>query len=410
MMAKRKFDKVNNDVIKEVAKASKSKANVIQVKMIDTNDLIDYPKNNEDCSFTADIEKSIDEQGFTDPIEVTTFGMEEGKFLIIAGHRRRQAGLKKGMTIFPCLIRQFNSDQEVNNAVLFANSHRDSSKDPLLYCNRYKMHEEYLLESGFTGSFREEIANRLGISTQQADRYNQFSKLITPFWDMVRSGDVGMSNILPIATHSLDEQEELYFLLSNYHTHDNVTLTRDFCNKVIKEYRESKNSNTENTADPEIKDSGMPINAHINTEPSETRDSQKNRNNEMRSDYDPHKYDDYDPLAEERLTQEDYDAINTLTKIDDNKSKESKPPLSEDELKSKQGSIIEKNLLSLEKCFKDYYSFENSDKAEKVMSLMCSVSKIIFEELKEISHDYSKADTFSKLVDDLNKSLNDLNK
>lgn len=199
--------------INEVQKLSAEKAQVIALQMINTENLLDYPRNGEDIVDTADIENSIREIGFSDPIEVTGYGMPEGKYMIVSGHRRRAAGVKTGMELFPCLVRSFNSDEEVRNYVLLSNSQRDSAKDPLLFVKRYKMHEEYLKESGFNGSIREEVAKRLGISVQQADRYKQFNKIILPVWDMVRNEEVGMSSVLPMATHTPEEQAEIYDII-----------------------------------------------------------------------------------------------------------------------------------------------------------------------------------------------------
>ena len=132
--------------INAVAKASGEKANIVQVKLIADENLFDFEKNGEDITHTEDLEVSMQENGFTDPIEVTDFGMENGKYTIVSGHRRRMAGRKVGIETFPCIVRKFNSEVDLHNAVLLANSQRDSSKDPLLFCNRYKMHEEYLKE------------------------------------------------------------------------------------------------------------------------------------------------------------------------------------------------------------------------------------------------------------------------
>ena len=52
---------------------------------------------------------AIRENGFSDPIEVTDYGMEPDKYMIVSGHRRRCAGVKEGMTKFPCIIRHFEN-------------------------------------------------------------------------------------------------------------------------------------------------------------------------------------------------------------------------------------------------------------------------------------------------------------
>lgn len=232
------FENSNSvNLIKSVAKTSNETANVIQVKMIKNENLIDYPKNNENTSDTIDLEKSMKEIGFTDPIEVTTFNTDADTYMIVSGHRRRCAGVKVGIKTFPCIVKNFDSENDLRNYVLLSNSQRDSAKDPLLFCKRYKMHEEYLKESGFEGSYRHEIATRLGLSVAQADRYKQFNKIILPVWDLVRDEKVGMSSVLGMAAYLEKEQEEILDLLKNA-LEQNIDLTRKVCEKIINGYRD----------------------------------------------------------------------------------------------------------------------------------------------------------------------------
>jgi ParB/RepB/Spo0J family partition protein len=226
----------------EVAKSSIINTNATVVKLIENSDLIDYPNNGEDISYTADIEKSIGELGFTDPIEVTGFSMTDGKYMILSGHRRRTAGVKCGMDLFPCIIKTFENENDVQNYVLLSNSQRDSVKDPLLYCKRYKMHEQHLKSVNFQGSIPEEIADRLGISVQQAFRYNQMNKIIPPVWDLVREDIVGMSNVLPMSTLNNKEQHDIFEILKE--CSDNKTeLTREKVKEIIESYK-NKNSDS----------------------------------------------------------------------------------------------------------------------------------------------------------------------
>lgn len=405
-------------LIQNVAKANNEKANVIQVKMVSNDNLVDFSRNHEDLDNTADLENSMRELGFTDPIEVTAYGMEEGKYTIVSGHRRRVAGVRFGMGTFPCIIKSFDNEHDVRNYVLLANSQRDSTKDPLLFCKRYKMHEEYLREGDFKGSVREEIAKRLGISSQQADRYNQFNKIILSVWDMVRDDAVGMSSVLPMATHSLEEQEEILTLL-NECVAQGGRLTRETCDKIIKGYRDGKRTYVEITAEagkkeiPVIRDSGLTLNGFINTEPSETKGATPlNRNGEMRREFDPVNYDDgKDPYAAERLTEDDYKAIEAVSKSnkgndkDRDKEKEKLPPLTEDEKKAKRGESIGKHLEALEKCFNEFYTFEDGEKAELTMRSMCGVAKTMFDELSRMGGDYNKDGVLKELMVDLSQSL-----
>ena len=54
--------------IEQVKQTSAEKAQVIVIKMIKNDDLLDYPKNHEDITNTIDLEKSISEIGFSDPL------------------------------------------------------------------------------------------------------------------------------------------------------------------------------------------------------------------------------------------------------------------------------------------------------------------------------------------------------
>ena len=66
-----------------------------------------------DASDTADLEESMTLFGFTDPLEITDYGMDAGKYIIIDGHRRRMAGVKVfgENFVFPCVLRRFETEE-----------------------------------------------------------------------------------------------------------------------------------------------------------------------------------------------------------------------------------------------------------------------------------------------------------
>jgi ParB/RepB/Spo0J family partition protein len=397
----------------EVAKASAEKANVITVKMISNDKLFDYPKNHEDTEDTADLENSMKELGFTDPIEVTSFGMEEGTYTIVSGHRRRAAGVKCKMDIFPCIIKSFNSETEIYNYVLLANSQRDSAKDPLLFCKRYKMHEEYLKSNGFKGAAGEEIAKRLGIGVAQANRYKQFNKVILPVWDMVRDEVVGMSSVVAMGTFKEDEQEGILKIL-NECLSAGETLTRDMCKLIIDGYKDGNRSYSEIAESKSVttRDSGLPLNGFINTEPSETKDdSDRNRNDEVRREYDPlNPLNEKDPYADERMTQEDYDTINSVANANNGEEsgegeKGDKHPLTEEEKQEKTAKDIVKYLSKLDTCFSNIYTFTNAEEAEGAMKDMSKLFSVVIDEMYNISREFQKQDTFKNELSELKKKV-----
>lgn len=368
--------------VKNVAKESEEKANVITVKMINNDNLIDYPKNNEDVTNTIDLEKSIQEIGFTDPIEVTTFNMDEGKYMILSGHRRRTAGVKSGIRTFPCVVRNFKNDEDVWNYVLLSNSQRDSSKDPLLLCKRYKMHEEYLHSSDFTGNIREEIANRLGISMQQADRYNQMNKIIYPVWDLIRDEKVGMSSVLMMSSHPEEEQQEIYNMLIDC-MNDGNKITRDLCENLIKAYR----NGIKNYSDYSDMTDNIPVNRAVEeSSPNNTlRPEEVNRENSY--------------FEEEQKKEcphgEDENGETLAT------AKKEKPNLTEIEIKHINAAHIAKSLEQLENSLAKEHIFEKKDEIESTVSKIGVVVEALINELQKISEKYQQ----ESAVDDTIESI-----
>lgn len=93
-----------------------------------------------------------------------------------------------------------------------------------------------LEETDFVGNKREEIAKRLGLSVQQADRYKAFFKLIPEIQNLFYKQQAGMSSLLKIAPLSFYEQKEIFDILSNA-LQNNLSLTRDFVIQTIDYYK-----------------------------------------------------------------------------------------------------------------------------------------------------------------------------
>lgn len=400
------FGKLNDNKIKAVAKKSSESANVITVKMIGNNDLLDYPKNNEDVSMTEDLELSMKQNGFTDPIEVTTFGCDDGKYMIVSGHRRRVAGCKVGITTFPCIIKNFKSDTEVCNYVLLANSQRDSAKDPLLFCKRYKMHEEYLKESNFEGSVREEIAKRLGLSVQHADRYNQMNKVILPVWDMVREEKVGMSSVLPMSKFLPEHQEEIVSMFEEF-METGQRLSRDVCKMLIEGYKAGKKSCKEIMTDEhEPLKTSFSKGVYINTEPEVTKEEEpKNRNDEVNYDTSHREglETNRDKFEDEKPTDDDMATIDLISK-----QEKAKKPLTDIEKKLKIANDIENLLARLENMLGEHYCYSCNEQAMSAMRKMTDSIHLLVDGMYYISLQYEDKkveNTFNTLLNNILKDL-----
>lgn len=196
-------------MVNTVAKNSFEKANEKKVVWIKDEDLLDNPLNDEDLSYTEDIEEHIITEGFRYPITVTRFGVsEEGKYYIISGHRSRRAGRNLGKTDFPCIIEDYASETEMYHAVLTGNTRRN--RDPLDIVMRYMKWEKYLDMSGYKGNRNEKVAKCLGVSIKQGEKYRAFSKIIPEFWELVRNKDAAKDGLYRLGAKPEEEQKGIY--------------------------------------------------------------------------------------------------------------------------------------------------------------------------------------------------------
>lgn len=196
-------------MVNTIAKTSFEKANEKKVIWIKDEDLLDNPLNDEDLSYTEDIEEHIKTEGFRYPITVTKYGVkQEGKYYIISGHRSRRAGRNLGKTEFPCIIEDYANETEMYHAILTGNTRRN--RDPLDIVQRYMKWEKYLDMSGFKGNRNEKIAKCLDVSVKQGEKYKAFSKIIPEFWELVRNKDAAKDGLYRLGAKSEEEQRGIY--------------------------------------------------------------------------------------------------------------------------------------------------------------------------------------------------------
>ena len=401
----------NAGSMKAVANAKKveqEKAQVVALQNISNNNLIDNPKNGEDISFTADLEESMKQNGFTDPMEVTDFGMDNGKYMILSGHRRRMAGVKVfgKEFFFPCIVRHFDNAEQVQNYTLMANAQRDSAKDPCLFCARYKLHEEYLESIGFKGSKREEIAKRLGISAQQADRYNNMNKIILPVWDMVRAEIVGISSVQPMAKHTKEEQLVIYNIMQSA-VDKGVNLSRDTVKKIVDGFREGKTTWEEIADMP--RDSGLPLNGFADSEPSESRDNGEsgNRNDEVNREHDPIADELYAMDEAEREWNENQQENEDGE--DEAEEKEKHEPTPEEKA-LKLGEDIAKQLAKLDTSLQDIWKCKDKESAVDIVINMKSTMLALVDEMVRVSDDWEINEEADKALTEIVEAVELFNK
>jgi ParB/RepB/Spo0J family partition protein len=395
-----KFDKAKSSKsFDDVKKVSKEKAVVPLIKILDNDKLFDYKNNDEDILNTADLEESIKELGFVDPIEVTDYEMPNGKYTILSGHRRRNAGVKQGMKSFPCFVKSFKTSVEVQNYVLYANSHRDSIKDPLLIAKRYRAAKEYLRSTGMTTGFREEIAKRLGLSAIQADRYNRLLEVIPEVWALIQSSLVGMSSIIKMSSYNEKEQHEILNMLMDCHN-GGIVLTRARCDiiiaaysKGIKSYDEIKNETVKAyiSSEEDITDDNIDGSQHSDSLITAEEDKEHGDNVDDKGD------------SVNDTNSEKSDEETRISNFVNNEQAH----FAEAKHKKQGGLRINRHIKELKTKFNEGYSFDSKETAVDTMRTMQGIMRIMIDELKRISDDYDSKEVFDEGIQEL---LNDLKK
>lgn len=240
-MAKNFDRSVSAKAFGDVGRASAEKAKVIVLENIHTDNLVDHADNGESME-TLDLEFSILENGFTDPLEVTSFGMDRGKYLILSGRRRRAAGVRCGYTVFPCIVKNnINSVFKRDRYVLDANKTRDSENDPLLQARRYRKEKALLESSGFKGNYLKEIGERMNLSPSQVQRKDAMSRVVVEGWNMVAAGIAGESSVVPLAAHAAEDQQAIIVMFKEC-VKENGRLTRDMAQAIVDGYRRGERS------------------------------------------------------------------------------------------------------------------------------------------------------------------------
>lgn len=384
-----KFGAKNTQKIFEDAKKAteRATAKVTVVKMLDTDNLIDNPKNTEDVSYTDDLEASIREIGFVDPLDVTDFGMEDGKYMIVSGHRRRATGVKLGISMFPCVIHNFQSEEEIENWLLFLNNYRDTAKDPLLFMRRVLATNAYLERVNFKGSKREEISRRLGISVQSVDRFFAVAKLISPIQAMISREDLNYSCAVPIAKYEPEQQQEIYEIL-NTAFGAGVELTRPVVKHIADAYGAGRKTwaavqDYHEAAKKDDLANGLFANATapVRDTASDDDESTPNRNDEIRRERDEiaEEYDKMDAEQEQSSAESSHGEESDVSDFEKATSKRKK-----EVTETEQSKNVLKALNDLNSAFNEVYTFESDDEAKTALTTMNATVCMLLDEMQSI--------------------------
>ena len=154
---------------------------------------------------------------------------------------------------------------------------------------------------------------------------------------------------------------------------------------------------------------------NVNTEEGEKEEKETSplRNNEVNYDYSHREglEGGEDPLKDERMTPDDYAAIQ---KSGDNdaaeKAEEKKSAVTPEEKKLLVGNKIKKSIVSLDEQLEEIYTFQEPDEAEHVINDMKNLVIKMFAEMQNIGAEYQKEEKFVEVMGAISKELRFYNK
>lgn len=191
-------------------------------------DLIDdFPDHPFKVNMDEDMDQlvaSIKERGIITPVTLRPKG--DGRYEIVSGHRRKKACELAGLTLIKADIKEITHDEAI---ILMVESNLQRTTIlPSEKAFSYKMRLEALkrlpgrpsansdpLGSNFGIRSNQQLAEQVGDSKTQVQRYIRLTELIPELLDMVDEGKIALRPAVEISYLSKDEQAILYNLMWN---------------------------------------------------------------------------------------------------------------------------------------------------------------------------------------------------
>ncbi len=202
-----------------------NKKELIEVQMMKLNMLVDF--KNHPYKVMKDrnlyeLAESIKREGILVPIIVRPIA-GSSKYEIISGHRRRLAALCVGLKTIPVIIKNLTDDEAVLYMVDSNLSREHILPSEKAYAYKMKLaamnHQGKSasgqvapkLKSGKTS--RSILADEVGESERQIQRYIRLTNLIPKILDMVDTGRIALTPAVELSYLSEEEQYELYAVM-----------------------------------------------------------------------------------------------------------------------------------------------------------------------------------------------------
>ena len=200
--------------------AKREKVRVIPIQFFD-----DFPKHPFNVKMDEEMEaliESIKEFGILTPLIARK--KENERYEIIAGHRRKFAAKKLGITELPVILRDMTRDEAVI-AMVDSNLHRERIL-PSERAYAYKMKMEARKRQGARTDLTstpvvsklrtdEAVGNEIGESREQIRRYIRLTYLIKELLDMVDDGRIAFRPAVELSYLSVEQQKDLIYTIES---------------------------------------------------------------------------------------------------------------------------------------------------------------------------------------------------
>ncbi|MEG0784801.1 MAG: ParB/RepB/Spo0J family partition protein [Christensenella sp.] len=208
----------------EESRQEDSQERIIEIPLEKIADNPDNPFQVRDDDEMAQMTESVKKYGILNPALVRP--KKNGDYELVAGHRRKFAGIKAGLSLLPCIVRNL-TDDEAAIAMVDSNLQRENIL-PGERARAYKLKLDAMNRQGARTDLTfsqvgkrlnsyEEFANANGESRNQIHRYIRLTELIPDLLQKVDSKEIAVSPAYelsflspPLQTDLLEviEQEE----------------------------------------------------------------------------------------------------------------------------------------------------------------------------------------------------------
>lgn len=200
--------------------AKREKVRVIPIQFFD-----DFPKHPFNVKMDAEMEvliESIREFGILTPLIARK--KEDGRYEIVAGHRRKYAAKVIGLTELPVILREMTREEAVI-AMVDSNLHRERIL-PSERAYAYKMKMEARKRQGartdltsppLVAKLRtdEAIGIENGDSKEQVRRYIRLTYLIKELLDMVDDSRIALRPAVELSYLTVEQQKDLIYTIES---------------------------------------------------------------------------------------------------------------------------------------------------------------------------------------------------